>query len=287
MGLAPCAPARHAASPGYGRLALFAASMLTVLVALVSPVDELSTDVMFVHMIQHVLLLDVVPILFILEPHQGAAAAGHAAPDDDRGARRLRRPPGVRGVPLHRHDGALARPADVRPGARAQRRSTCSSTSASSPPACSTGGTCSRRSARAWHSAAWARSSTWRSPSSSSACSASSSRSRRTRSTPGIRTTPHYWGLTARVDQNLAGVVMALEQSIIMGTALVYDRLQDAERQREGGPARGALRGRLAGFGAALRSAYLGPLSRASVPGGRGPCPDGVHGPRYAAEGGP
>ena len=31
-----------------------------------------------------------------------------------------------------------------------------------------------------------------------------------------------YWGLTARIDQNLAGVVMTLEQSVIMGITLAY-----------------------------------------------------------------
>jgi putative membrane protein len=33
---------------------------------------------------------------------------------------------------------------------------------------------------------------------------------------------PHYWGLTPVEDQNMAGLVMALEQSIVMGIALVY-----------------------------------------------------------------
>ena len=57
--------------PGHGRLALFAGSMLTVLVALVSPIDALSDDVMVIHMVQHVLLLDVVPIMFILSLTKG------------------------------------------------------------------------------------------------------------------------------------------------------------------------------------------------------------------------
>jgi len=57
--------------PGFGRLALFAGSMITVLVALVSPIDALSTDVMVIHMVQHVLLLDVVPILLILSLTKG------------------------------------------------------------------------------------------------------------------------------------------------------------------------------------------------------------------------
>ena len=33
---------------------------------------------------------------------------------------------------------------------------------------------------------------------------------------------PHYWGLTPLEDQSMAGLVMALEQSLVMGVALVY-----------------------------------------------------------------
>jgi cytochrome c oxidase assembly factor CtaG len=32
---------------------------------------------------------------------------------------------------------------------------------------------------------------------------------------------PHYWGLAPLEDQMMAGLVMALEQSIVMGIALV------------------------------------------------------------------
>jgi len=52
--------------PGYGRLALFCSALLAVLVALVSPVDALGEQLMVFHMVQHVLLLDVAPILAIL-----------------------------------------------------------------------------------------------------------------------------------------------------------------------------------------------------------------------------
>ena len=41
-------------------------SLLVALVALVSPVDALAYQLFFMHMVQHVLLLDVVPILAIL-----------------------------------------------------------------------------------------------------------------------------------------------------------------------------------------------------------------------------
>ena len=52
--------------PGFGRLALFGAGILTILVALVSPLDSLGDQLMVMHMVQHMLLLDVVPILLIL-----------------------------------------------------------------------------------------------------------------------------------------------------------------------------------------------------------------------------
>jgi putative membrane protein len=57
---------REPHSPGVGRLALFCAGLLTILVALVSPVDQLGTQLMLMHMVQHILLLDVAPILLIL-----------------------------------------------------------------------------------------------------------------------------------------------------------------------------------------------------------------------------
>jgi cytochrome c oxidase assembly factor CtaG len=52
--------------PGWGRLALFVSGLLVILVALVSPVDGLADQLLLMHMIQHVLLLDAVPILAIL-----------------------------------------------------------------------------------------------------------------------------------------------------------------------------------------------------------------------------
>jgi putative membrane protein len=48
------------------RLACFIASILVALAALVSPLDALADQLFFAHMIQHMLLLDVVPILAIL-----------------------------------------------------------------------------------------------------------------------------------------------------------------------------------------------------------------------------
>jgi putative membrane protein len=48
------------------RLASFLAGMALVLVALISPVDRLGDQLFFMHMIQHLLLLDVAPILVLL-----------------------------------------------------------------------------------------------------------------------------------------------------------------------------------------------------------------------------
>jgi len=57
---------RGAADAPLWRLCCFAASLLLALVALVSPVDALADQLFFMHMVQHTLLLDAVPILAIL-----------------------------------------------------------------------------------------------------------------------------------------------------------------------------------------------------------------------------
>ena len=63
----------------------------------------------------------------------------------------------------------------------------------------------------------------------------SGSPSRPTRSTPTTSTRPQTWGLTAADDQALAGVVMAVEQSIVMGIALAWlftRMLGESEREQ-------------------------------------------------------
>lgn len=52
--------------PGFGRLALFGGGLLAILVALVSPIDRLGEQLLVMHMLQHILLLDIAPILMIL-----------------------------------------------------------------------------------------------------------------------------------------------------------------------------------------------------------------------------
>ncbi len=57
---------RAAADAPIWRLCSFLGSLLATLIALVSPVDELADQLFLMHMVQHMLLLDVVPILAIL-----------------------------------------------------------------------------------------------------------------------------------------------------------------------------------------------------------------------------
>jgi putative membrane protein len=52
--------------PGCGRLILFGLGLVVILAALVSPIDVLGDQLLFMHMVQHVLLLDFAPILLIL-----------------------------------------------------------------------------------------------------------------------------------------------------------------------------------------------------------------------------
>jgi putative membrane protein len=52
--------------PGLGRLTLFFGGLLVILAALVSPIDGLGDQLMVMHMLQHILLLDIAPILLIL-----------------------------------------------------------------------------------------------------------------------------------------------------------------------------------------------------------------------------
>jgi putative membrane protein len=49
--------------PGYGKLILFAGGILA---ALVSPIDDLGDQLLVMHMVQHMLLIDIAPILLIL-----------------------------------------------------------------------------------------------------------------------------------------------------------------------------------------------------------------------------
>ena len=58
--------ARTTRPPGYGRLLAFMAGLAAVLLAQISPIDSLGDQLMVMHMVQHILLLDIAPILLIL-----------------------------------------------------------------------------------------------------------------------------------------------------------------------------------------------------------------------------
>ncbi len=60
------AGSRRSSEAPVWRLGCFLASVLTALAALLSPLDALADQLFFAHMVQHVLLLDVAPILGIL-----------------------------------------------------------------------------------------------------------------------------------------------------------------------------------------------------------------------------
>jgi cytochrome c oxidase assembly factor CtaG len=221
--------------PGVGRLVQFAGGLLVILAALVSPLDSLGDQLMVMHMVQHMLVLDVAPILLILGLTKG-----------------LLRPVTRRVHALERRAGPFAHPAFAvifYSGLlwvwhipymydRAQGSSVVH--------------VCEHLCFAVAGSLYW-----WH------LLSPIRSRMRLGGLGPiaymvatklivgllGIALAfapgeiyafyahkPHYWGLTPHFDQSMAGLVMALEQSIVMGIALVYlfvRMLGESEREAE------------------------------------------------------
>jgi putative membrane protein len=221
--------------PGIGRLVLFAGGLLAVLAALVSPIDRLGEQLMLMHMLQHILLLDIAPILIILAFTKG-----------------LLRPATKRLNAIERRAGYLAHPAfaviayaglmwlwhvpamydaALRHSGIHVLEHMCFAAA---------GGL------YWWHvlspirgrmrlggmgpiaymvstkllvgilgvALAFAPSSIY----------------------PFYQHHPHYWGLSPSEDQNMAGLLMALEQSIVMGVALVWlfvRMLAESEREAQ------------------------------------------------------
>ncbi len=219
--------------PGYGRAALFAGGLVAILAALVSPIDSLGDSLMVMHMVQHILLLDIVPILLILgltkvllrpvtrRVHTIERRAGYLAHPAFAviayvGFMWLWHIPAMYDLAL-RHDGihAFEHLCFAAAGAlywwhilspiRSRMR---------------LGGmgpivymTSTKLAVGLLGVAlAFAPSSFY----------------------PFYEHHPHYWGLSPSEDQSLAGLAMALEQSIVMGIALVYLFVQMlAESERE------------------------------------------------------
>jgi len=221
--------------PGYGRLTLFAASMLVILAALISPIDALATDLMFMHMIQHVLLLDVMPILLILSFTKG-----------------LLRPVTRRLTIIEERAGPLAHPVfavflyvgmmGLWHIPRMYDLALAHSNIHVLEHVCfMTAGMLYW-----WHLLSPIRSRMALSGMGQIVYMAVTKffvgvlgiiLAFSTHSLyPWYQDHPHYWGLSPRVDQNVAGVLMALEQSVIMGIALVYiiyRMLNDSEKEAQ------------------------------------------------------
>ncbi|MCW3063511.1 MAG: Cytochrome c oxidase caa3-type, assembly factor CtaG-related protein [Solirubrobacterales bacterium] len=57
---------RPAHPPGRWRAVAFGGGLLAIFVALISPIDRLAEQLLVMHMVQHLLLLDIAPILVIV-----------------------------------------------------------------------------------------------------------------------------------------------------------------------------------------------------------------------------
>jgi cytochrome c oxidase assembly factor CtaG len=221
--------------PGYWRLTWFMLGLLAILAALISPIDDLGDQLLLMHMVQHILLLDIVPILLILGL-----------------TKTLLRPVTRRIQTIERRAGVLAHPAAAVAAYAgfmwlwhvpfmydAALRN--SGVHAIEHLCFAVGG-----SLYWWHLL-------------------SPIRNRRrlgglgpvgymvsTKLLVGLlgvalafaptsiyafyQHHPHYWGLSPTEDQSLAGLTMALEQSIVMGIALVYvfvQMLTESEREQQ------------------------------------------------------
>jgi cytochrome c oxidase assembly factor CtaG len=221
--------------PSTGRLLVFAGGLLTILAALVSPIDGLGDQLMLMHMLQHILLLDIAPILLILGLTKG-----------------LLRPATRRLTNLERRAGFIAHPvfavvayaglmwvwhvpamydAALHHSGIHVLEHVCFAAA---------GGL------YWWHVLSPIRGRMRLGGMGPVAYMVS------TKLLVGILGValafaphsfypfyehhPHYWGLSPRDDQNMAGLLMALEQSIVMGVALVWlfvRMLSESEREAQ------------------------------------------------------
>lgn len=236
--------------PGVGHLLVFLTGILVLVAALCSPIDRLGEQILAMHMVQHVLLLDVAPILLILGLTKVLLRPA------TRRIHRVEQRVGFLALPIFAvilytsamwvwHVPALYDAAAEHTGIHVLEHLTFTLAGF----------------LYWWH-----------------LLSPVSTRLRREGTTPivymlstkitvgflGILLTfapnaifsyytnqPHYWGLDPDSDQALAGVIMAIEQSIVMGIALVvlFTRMlaqSEREEQRrerfESEPEAGAVR---------------------------------------------
>jgi cytochrome c oxidase assembly factor CtaG len=221
--------------PGVGRLLLFAGGLAAILAALISPIDGLGDQLMLMHMLQHILILDIAPILLILgltkvllrpatrrlqtvERRAGFLAHPAFAVAAYVGVMWLWHVPAMYDVAL-RHSGihALEHVCFAVAGALYW-----------------------------WHVLSPIRG-RMRLGGMGPILYMSSTKLlvgalgivlafAPTAIYPFYAHHPHYWGLSPREDQNMAGLLMALEQSIVMGIALVVlfvQMLSESEREAQ------------------------------------------------------
>jgi putative membrane protein len=221
--------------PSLGRLCLFGLGLITILAALVSPLDSLGDQLMVMHMVQHMLLLDIAPILLIL----GLTKV-------------LLRPVTRRVQTIERRAGFIAHPAFAVllyagllwawhvPALYDQAQG--NGVVHVLEHACFF----SAGLLYWWHVLSPIRSRyRFRGLGSIGYMTASKLLVGLLGVVLAFSPTvlysfyahkPHYWGLTPLEDQNLAGLVMALEQSIVMGIALVFlfvQMLSESEREAQ------------------------------------------------------
>jgi cytochrome c oxidase assembly factor CtaG len=218
---------------GLGRAALFTAGLIAILVALVSPVDGLGDQLMVMHMIQHILLLDIAPILLILGLTKVLLRPA------TRRLRAIEERAGYLGHPVFAviayvsfmwfwHIPAMYDAALRNSNIHALEH-LCFAAA---------GGL------YWWHLLSPIRSRMRLGGMGPIAYMVSTKllvgvlgivlAFAPTAIYPFYAHHPHYWGLSPREDQNMAGLVMALEQSIVMGIALVFLFVQMlAESERE------------------------------------------------------
>jgi putative membrane protein len=221
--------------PGFGRLALYFGGLLALLVALVSPVDALSDNLLVVHMVQHMLLLDIAPVLMILGLTKGILRPV------TRRVHELERRAGVLAHPVFAifayvglmylwHIPAMYDLALRHSGIHALEH------------------LCffSAGSLYWWHLISPIRTRHRLGGLGPIAYMASTKLLIGALGIllafdphslyPYYAGQPHWWGLTAIEDQNLAGLFMALEQSLVMGIALVWlivRMLAESEREQQ------------------------------------------------------
>jgi putative membrane protein len=222
-------------APGLGRLALFAGGLVAILAALVSPIDSLGDQLLVMHMTQHLLLIDIAPILIILGFNKV-----------------LLRPVTRRLHVVERRAGYLAHPAFAvlayagfmwlwHVPAMYDAALKSSTVHAVEHLCFAAAG-----SLYWWHLLSPIRSrmrigglgpvaymvSTKLLVGALGIALAFAPAS----FYPFYEHHPHYWGLSPSTDQSMAGLVMALEQSIVMGIALVWvfvQMLRESEREAQ------------------------------------------------------